>query len=217
MTATNEPRLTREMIEREILISPKFYGELQRLALIGLDFLEQRNIEQWKPVSGYPDYEISSYGNVISILNGERKIMNVGGRSRSNNGYRIVSLLKDKKRKNRSVHSLVMEAFGPPKYAENQLIRHLDGDPGNNRLDNLEWGSKVDNSFDDLGHGKRRACEKHPMRKLTKEQVIEMRNAYKEGRGNTNTLAKQYGIHFSTAARIICGRSWRFDETEESK
>lgn len=61
----------------------------------------------------------------------------------------------------RSVHSLVLLTFrGPPE--EGQVCRHLDGNPANNKLDNLVWGTHSENAHDSVRHRKMRAAGQLP-------------------------------------------------------
>ena len=58
-------------------------------------------------------------------------------------GYRIVQILGQLWK----VHRVVMITFdGPPKSAEAWQVHHLDGDPGNNRLENLEYVTQGQNT-----------------------------------------------------------------------
>lgn len=55
-------------------------------------------------------------------------------------------------RSHRTVHALMAEAFIGPR-AEGQEVRHLNGNPSDNRIDNLVYGSKSDNAYDSIDHG----------------------------------------------------------------
>jgi hypothetical protein len=74
----------------------------------------------------------------------------------------------------RFVHRLVLEAFVGP-CPEGMECRHLDGNPGNNRLENLAWGTARENWEDALRHGTAALKpggtaprgEEHPYSKLT--------------------------------------------------
>lgn len=50
------------------------------------------------------------------------------------------------------VHHLVLAAFVGPR-PQGLLTRHLDGDPANNRLANLTYGTKSENAYDSVAHG----------------------------------------------------------------
>lgn len=99
--------------------------------------------ELWKPVPGYEGiYEVSDQGRVKSLA---RETNNQYGKTDiiispgwSPNGYFFVALSKNGTRKLVRVHRLVAEVFIPN--PENlPQVNHKDQDPGNNRVDNLEW------------------------------------------------------------------------------
>lgn len=54
-------------------------------------------------------------------------------------------------RKSAFVARLMAEAFVP---GSGECVRHLDGNPHNNTLENLAWGSHKDNAQDTLRHGR---------------------------------------------------------------
>jgi hypothetical protein len=66
-------------------------------------------------------------------------------------GYKAVGLTLDGHAAVQRVHRLVCTAFhGPPPSLDKGWVLHRDGDPSNNRPENLRWGSAQENS-DDLG------------------------------------------------------------------
>lgn len=73
------------------------------------------------------------------------------------NGYRIVSLYINKKQKELLVHRLIATAF--LENPENKLVvNHLDGDRGNNVVENLAWSTASENvkhSYKKSGWNKR--------------------------------------------------------------
>lgn len=109
--------------------------------------------EIWRDIKGYEGlYQVSNLGNVKSLkrvvphkVNGSRtipeKILKL---SSDGSGYLYVSLSKDGKKKNPKVHRLVAESFIPN---PNNLpqVNHIDEDKSNNRVDNLEWITSLDN------------------------------------------------------------------------
>lgn len=108
--------------------------------------------EDWLPVVGYESlYWVSDSGRVWS----KQRVGSHGGILRTPpdaKGYPQVDLARDGKRVHRYVHHVVTDAFlGPiPPGLER---RHLDGNPGNNQLGNLEFGTQSANSLDSVRHG----------------------------------------------------------------
>lgn len=97
--------------------------------------------EIWKAIKGYEGlYEVSNLGNVRSI---RTNITLKKGITRK--GYNIVVLCNNGKRTTKTVHRLVATAF-----VENPLnkteVNHIDEDKTNNRADNLEWVTHIENS-----------------------------------------------------------------------
>ena len=89
--------------------------------------------EDWKPVSGYENYEISTLGRVRT---GEQilKPDNV-------NHYLYVRLNGRKC----SIHRLMMKTWEPREDADKMQVNHIDGNKHNNQLDNLEWCTSSEN------------------------------------------------------------------------
>lgn len=107
------------------------------------------NKEIWKDIKDYEGlYQVSDLGRVKRILfinnritKKQEKILNIYINKR-NRCY--VCLYKDNKRKNCTIHRLVAKAFldNPLNLEE---VNHIDGNPKNNHLENLEWCTKKQN------------------------------------------------------------------------
>lgn len=118
--------------------------------------------ERWLPVPRYEGiYEVSSHGQVVSHQRKTSRTL----RPSWYTGYGVVILYRDGQREGRTVHSLVMEAFAGP-CPPGREVRHLDGNPANNRWapgateeevraagGNLFYGSSGDNKRDQVDHG----------------------------------------------------------------
>ncbi len=75
-------------------------------------------------------------------------------------GYFNVSININGKIRPVGIHRLVLDAFsGPCPYG--YQTRHLDGNPQNNHISNLKWGTALDNARDRLIHGKYYFGEQH--------------------------------------------------------
>lgn len=96
-------------------------------------------------------------------------------------GYCRVSLSKKGKKSSYRTHRLVLETFvGPcPKGHE---TRHKDGDPANNRLDNLCWGTPKENAKDRGDHGWVHPLLGKKHSKETKEKMREARRKWWENK-----------------------------------
>lgn len=111
-------------------------------------------MEVWKDIPGYEGiYEVSDKGKVRSskdkttksVLHGERKWkQRVLKQKIDKKGYKRVTLWKNKVGKDFLVHRLVAMAF-LEKPDGKDLINHIDGNPSNNYLENLEWCTSKEN------------------------------------------------------------------------
>jgi hypothetical protein len=107
--------------------------------------------EEWRAVPGFSHYEVSSHGQLRSYRQ-KRLAPRILRPSASNCGHLRQTLMRDGERVSMLVHRLVLLAFVGP-CPEGQEVRHLDGDPTNNRLDNLVYGSRSENIRDRYRHG----------------------------------------------------------------
>lgn len=100
-------------------------------------------LEVWKDIENYPNYQVSSFGNVKSK---PRKGTHGGILKQEVNkyGYCKVLLLNNNKRLSASVHRLVAQAF-IPNPSNLPQVNHIDGNKLNNHTDNLEWCTPKDN------------------------------------------------------------------------
>lgn len=93
---------------------------------------------------------------------------------------------------------------------------HWDGDPSNNLLSNLRWDTHVNNEKDKLRHGTDHTTinargENHCRSKLTEEDVIEIRRAYKKGKHGygLRQLARIYGMTTEGIRSVVNGTTWK--------
>ena len=96
-------------------------------------------------------YSVDIYGNVYSYLRKNKIKLSPGLRGKTNLKYQYVMLTSDKyKMKAYSVHRLVAETF-----LDNPLnlpqVDHIDGNPLNNCLRNLQWISNRHNCIKSFG------------------------------------------------------------------
>jgi hypothetical protein len=106
---------------------------------------------QWRPIPGFPNYQVSSLGQVWS----RARAMSRGGilaGGFDDAGYPKVTLMGGGQQATRTTHSLVALAFLGPK-PDGLEVRHLDGNYGNPALTNLVYGTKSENALDAVAHG----------------------------------------------------------------
>jgi len=116
------------------------------------------SIEQWKDISGYENlYQVSSRGNVKSILRGILLKPYVGGPNRD---YLYVTLYRDKLPKKYRVHILVAKAFIGDRSNEGLVVLHGPGGSQDNSAANLRWGTQSENIKDQVDAGTHRQARK---------------------------------------------------------
>lgn len=111
--------------------------------------------EQWRAIPGFPAYLVSDQGRVVSTKLWRGQVNRELRGHTASFGYPCVHLYGSggaRNRTARSIHSLVAEAFIGPR-PPGQEVRHLDGDPKNCRLENLAYGTHVENERDKIRHG----------------------------------------------------------------
>jgi hypothetical protein len=109
--------------------------------------------EEWRAVSGFEGfYEVSDLGRIRST----RRKGSAGGvisPHGSGQGHLKIHLYRDGKRACVAfVHRLVLEAFVGPCPPGHEAL-HGDGNPAQNNLRNLRWGTKSENYADAVRHG----------------------------------------------------------------
>ena len=166
--------------------------------------------ERWKPIPGYEgQYEVSDQGRVRSST---RLVMCEGtvkgsyfsvkqGRilkpGRMPAGHLSVALGR---RNSQCVHRLVLLAFVGPAPAGCECL-HTNGNPADNRLINLRWGTRSENNVDAILHQRRG--------KLTRAQIKDIRARLESKEwGLGRKLAREYGVHESTISAIKVRRHY---------
>jgi hypothetical protein len=170
-----------------------------------------------KLIPDFPDYAVTEDGRVWRVTPPRRgptakrpvpyEIQPVPTRG----GYRNVSLVPPGGGTPMTirVHRLVLTAFKGGKGGEEYLeCRHLNGDPSDNRLSNLQWGTRIENAADRDSHGRTPKGETHCHARLSARQVEEIRVRLAFGESGS-TLARDYGVCASTISSIKNRRNWR--------
>lgn len=117
--------------------------------------------QRWLPVVQWEGlYEVSDRGQVRSVA---RSVERCDGRARwapsvllkqqtKPTGHMVVSLKAGDRKITRTVHRLMADAFHGLR-PEGLEVRHLDGNPRNNVIGNLRYGTHQENAVDVVDHG----------------------------------------------------------------
>lgn len=145
--------------------------------------------EEWRPITHYPGYFVSTLGRIASEKRGERYIMRPDA---GEQGYQRVQLHREGGARYGDrllVHRLTLEAFVGPPPSEDSQACHLDGNPGNNRVVNLRYG------------------QFRAYSKLTEAQVHTIRRRGEAG-GSAYAIAKDCSVSDTQIRNIIRGAQW---------
>lgn len=112
---------------------------------------------EWRAIPGYEGhYEVSIDGQVRSLERVDRLGRPIRARLLRpvihKHGYPMYGLKRDTHRLEVTAHKVVMLAFVGPR-PDGLIVRHLDGNPANNHLSNLAYGTHGENRLDSVRHG----------------------------------------------------------------
>lgn len=178
-------------------------------------------VEKWiKITSTQNRYEVSNFGRIRSFYNtkgnlrNEPKILKPWQTGRKyKNGLRgslSLKLTTDNGLKRFKVHHLVLEAF-IGKAPRGYEAAHLDGNILNNKIDNLMWVTHIENERHKLKHNTLLRGENHCRSKITKQDVIKIRNLYNIGYSQSE-ISKLFPITRRYVGRIVNKECWKHVE-----
>lgn len=166
--------------------------------------------ETWKPILDLPGYEVSDCGNVRSWFNTHGQIVDRPHPLKQMLTYKGRPTIRIRRRDRQCtlyIHRLVLEAFVGP-CPEGMQACHYDDDSLNNHVDNLRWDTRAANVLDKLRNGKVPRGEASGAAKLTRKQVLEIRDRYAAGE-YSGPLAKEFGVTVTSIRAISSGRAWK--------
>lgn len=157
-------------------------------------------METWKPVVGYETaYEVSDAGRIRNIQTGHIKKFTHDRTKRRP----FVGLWNNNKLRIIYPHKAVLEAFVGMR-PQGMEACHNNGDPFDNRLENLRWDTTRNNQLDRIKHGTSNRGERCAAAKLTEAQV----RAIKTDPRLQREIAAEYGVRESAISRIKSGKRW---------
>jgi len=184
--------------------------------------------ESWREIPGYEGfYDVSNCGRVRSKdriveftkSNGTQVEMECEGivLSPSYSGqyeYPSVSLRKNGDSETRYIHRLVAAIFiGKPEGkigigVDAWQVNHIDGDPENNHVSNLEWCKPQENIDHSWDLGNYPLGENHPQSELTEQDVRIARRLRREKEMTYGEISNVIGVSKSHTRRVIIGDYW---------
>jgi hypothetical protein len=104
------------------------------------------------------------------------------------------------------VHRAVYEAnFGP--IPAGLVVMHGCDQPSCCNPDHLALGTKADNSLDMVRKGRSRVGARHPLAKLTADDVAEIRRCVARGE-KQRSLAARFSVTFQHVSAVVAGKTW---------
>lgn len=163
--------------------------------------------EAWRPVVGHEKtYSVSSLGRVRrdAPAHGARpgRVLTAwAGRG----GRKMVTLSTGNVRSAHSVHRLVALAFLGP-CPDGVEVNHIDGDPTNNVVPNLEYVTRAENMAHAAQLGLTAAGERHGLTEMTNTRARRIRLL--ATRYDNKTLSTRLGISESAIGRLVRGETF---------
>lgn len=149
-------------------------------------------------------YYAAAEGAVVSVKSGIAMLLQPCVRS----GYEYVTLCRPGLTEKIAVHAAVLAAFFGPR-ADGQAARHLNGDPRDNAIGNLRWGSEKANARDAMLHGRSPRGAANGKARISEDDVHAIRARYDNGE-QPAVIAKYYPISRDAASAIGRRASWKW-------
>lgn len=151
-----------------------------------------------RPIPGWPGYEADTEGNIYGVKH-DQPLKSWSCRY----GHLYLKLCVDKRRINAAVHRLILETFVGP-CPEGMECCHNNGDPEDNRAENLRWDTPSANTADRIKHGTSNHGERNGHAKLTAGDILKIRNDERSQRA----IGIEYGVSRTAISAIKTGRNW---------
>lgn len=127
---------------------------------------------------------------------------------KAHNGYHRITLFVRGRQRKFFMHRLVAQAFLPRPSSLHE-VNHKNGVKTDNRIENLEWVSKSENSLHAIRSGLQivRRGTNAPGAKLTERQVLGLYSARQHGERNVS-ISRRTGISEKVISEIWLGKRW---------
>ena len=153
-------------------------------------------MEIWKKYFDY-DIEISNFGNIRKFSTKRKLTPSV-----DRDGYFWYMLrTPGKKDIKKFIHTLVLELFVGERPSKTSVGRHLDGNKQNNSVENLIWGSHIENIYDRLDVNDNKIF-------FDRQTIINIKNDLLNGLRQRDIINK-YHISRGVIHLIATEKSWK--------
>ena len=191
----------------------EMYNNYKRTGLKPVVFFGKKFVtkEEYLPVLDFhiygvdPNrYMISNFGNIIDRYKG-----NIFVNQQSNHGYMSASIHTKFGSRSVRVHRLELLVFDYNPNYKNLQVNHIDGNPSNNILHNLEWTTPKENS-DHAMLFKLHTMDgtENPNNKLTEEQVHEICKLIETGKYYDTEIADMFNVSYTNISDIHKRKIW---------
>lgn len=123
-------------------------------------------------------------------------------------GYVHVTRTDDNKVRTIRLHQIVAETFLGPK-PDGAIVRHLNDNKQDNRVSNLAWGTQEENEADKRSNERGPQGERHPLAKLTEDDVRSIRRQHSVGDHTLDEIGRPYGLKKAAVWKIVHRKTWR--------
>ena len=165
--------------------------------------------EIWKSIYG-GIYAVSSLGRIKRLLRSRTSLPGKIFPGTANlDGYLVVTLRKNNKKRIELIHRLVAGAFLGT-CPSNKEVNHKDGNKKNNCIDNLEYITQLENITHaiKLGLVVKARGESQGTSKLTERQALQIKKLCQEKKFSQKKIAEMFNISKGAVEEIAQERNW---------
>ena len=163
--------------------------------------------EHWRPIPGFPDYEVSNLGRIRSF---RRKTAKMLSNYPGMDGRAAVFIYNDSNRLMRCrIARLVLLSFVGP-CPDGMETCHNNGDSTDDRLCNLRYDTHAANMQDAVSHKVMPRGERSKTALFSNAEVCELRELFSAGTwGTVAEFAAEFGFLLTTACNMLAGKTYR--------
>lgn len=169
---------------------------------------ELSEIETWKDVPGFPDYQVSDMGRIRSKsrLKTEWKIL--AHKNKHKYSYMYVTLVRGSVHKRFRLHRLIAEVFLGASEIKRHVL-HINGNSRDNRLANLKYGTQIENYADMIRHKTAPIGERNGQAVFTEEDIYQIKVIGSWNKFFRKDIGRLFGTDESTISQILTGKRWK--------